>query len=63
VPTGKAEAEAATEIRRVVEAQIAVLRAKDAPWSLAHFAPELVVFNLAPPLRRAGPDAEEVDSI
>lgn len=44
------------EIRRIVDAQIQALRAKDAEALLAHHAADLVTFDLAPPLRTRGPD-------
>ena len=47
----------AAEIRALLDTRAAALRAKDAPAVLSHYAPETVKFDLAPPLRTAGPAA------
>ncbi len=46
-----------TQIRTLLEERAAALRAKDAPAVLSHYAPDTVTFDLAPPLRTAGPAA------
>lgn len=45
------------QIRALLEDRAAALRAKDAPAVLSHYAPDTVKFDLAPPLRTAGPAA------
>ena len=52
-----------TEIRRVVLARAAAVAAKDAAAMVAHNAPEIVEYNLAPPLRQpsAGRDVGPVE--
>jgi len=43
-----------TDIRHVLDAQIAALRAKDAQRYVTHYAPDVVSFDLAPPLQHVG---------
>src|SRR5258708_33322863 len=45
------------QIRALLDERAAALRAKDAPVVLSHYAPDTVKFDLAPPLRSAGPAA------
>jgi ketosteroid isomerase-like protein len=45
------------QIRALLDERTAALRAKDAPAVLSHYAPDTVKFDLAPPLRSAGPAA------
>jgi ketosteroid isomerase-like protein len=47
----------AAQIRALLDARAAALGAKDAPAVLSHYAPDTVLFDLAPPLRTAGPAA------
>jgi ketosteroid isomerase-like protein len=47
----------AAQIRALLEDRAAALRAKDASAVLSHYAPDTVKFDLAPPLRTAGPAA------
>lgn len=44
------------EIRRIVEGWRAALRAKDAEALVAHHAPDVLSYDLAPPLLTRGPD-------
>jgi ketosteroid isomerase-like protein len=48
VPLTIAEAQAVDEIRRVLDARLAALRTKDAERLVAHYATEVVKFDLAP---------------
>ena len=49
----------AAEIRAVVQERIAALRDKDAARLAASYAPEIVKFDLAPPLQTTGPHIAE----
>jgi ketosteroid isomerase-like protein len=53
--SGDGPAVAAQEIRALVEARLAALRAKDAGRFVAAFDSSIVKFDLAPPLRESGP--------
>jgi ketosteroid isomerase-like protein len=46
---------AETEIRELIADREAAMQARDAARFVAHYAPEIVKFDLAPPLRNAGP--------
>ena len=46
------------EIREVIERRAALLQTGDAKAILAHYAPNHVEYNLAPPLRQAGNDGD-----
>jgi ketosteroid isomerase-like protein len=52
-----------TEIRRVVLERAAAVAAKDAKAMVAHNAPDMIEYNLAPPLRQpsAGDDVAPVE--
>lgn len=41
-------------IREIIDDRITAIRAKDADGVLRHYAPDLVTFDLAPPLANAG---------
>jgi ketosteroid isomerase-like protein len=60
VPLTIAEAQAVDEIRRVLDARLAALRTKDAERLVAHYATEVVKFDLAPPLAHTGPAVRDV---
>ena len=47
-------------IRAVVEGLWAAIGARNVEEALRHYAPELVQYSLAPPLRSSGPDAKEL---
>lgn len=53
------DSEAAGRIRVLVEQQAKAISAKDAEAALAAYAPTIVKFDLAPPLRHLGPAALE----
>jgi ketosteroid isomerase-like protein len=46
-----------SRIRQIVEQKAAAMGAQDAEGMVAHHAPEVVQFSLAPPLRQASADA------
>lgn len=49
-----------TQIRQLIAAKAAALRARDAERMIASYAPEIVQFDLAPPLRHVGPEVHDV---
>lgn len=53
--TSKAIAEA--EIRHLIDNWVTALRAKDSNALMSHYTPDILVFDLAPPLQYAGIDA------
>lgn len=59
-PDGATAAAAIAAIRRVLEARLAALRTKDAERFVAHYATNVVTFDLAPPLVNAGTDVRHV---
>ncbi len=46
------------EIRALIDSHAKALRAKDAKAVLSHYAPSVVIFDLAPPLMQGGSEAE-----
>jgi ketosteroid isomerase-like protein len=46
------------QIRSVIDSWAKAIQAKDAPGVSAHWAPDLVQFDLAPPLRTVGNDPQ-----
>ena len=60
VPLTINETQAVAEIRRVLDSRLAALRGKDAERFAAHYATDVVKFDLAPPLARTGPDVRDV---
>jgi ketosteroid isomerase-like protein len=57
-----AETQAGTDIRRVLHARQSALRTKDAERLVAHYAPDVVTFDLAPPLVQIGTQVRDVAS-
>ncbi|HKY08301.1 MAG TPA: SgcJ/EcaC family oxidoreductase [Candidatus Binatia bacterium] len=55
--TKKTGASAEAEIRQLVEKWTEALRAKDVDGLMANYAPDMVLFDLAPPLQYKGADA------
>jgi len=47
------------QIRELVLGQQEAMRARDAEWLVGRYAPEIVSFDLAPPLRHTGPDVQD----
>jgi len=43
-------------IRALLAERAAAVRARDASWFVASLDPSIVIFDLAPPLRRSGPE-------
>ena len=50
-------------IRQLLEERELAMRARDAARLVSHYAPEIVLFSLAPPLRHAGPDVLNPDGL
>lgn len=48
-----------SEIRKLIDARVAAVRAKDVEGSTAHIAPDIMAFDVVNPLRFAGADAEK----
>ena len=57
--TTQTEATAREQIRTLPNDRAAAVTAKDARRAVAHLAPEVVSFGLAPPLRYAGDEARD----
>jgi ketosteroid isomerase-like protein len=51
------------EIRELMAEREAAMRARDAERIVSRFAPEIVKFDLAPPLRHVGPEARDVNRL
>jgi PhnB protein len=51
-----------TQIRALVEERVAAIRAKDADAFLFTYAPDVVMFSLAPPLQTRGVDKKAVEA-
>ncbi len=51
------------QIRQLMAEQETAMRARDAERLVARYAPEIVKFTLAPPLRHAGPEARDVNRL
>ena len=49
-------APAETQIRQALKGRVDALRSKDVARLLSHYAPDVRVFSLAPPLQRLGAD-------
>lgn len=45
------------EVRAAIEDWLAAVRAKDTPRVLAHYAPDVITFDIAPPFESRGRDA------
>ena len=55
IKNSKASDEA--QIRQLVDSWVQALRAKDVNGVMSHYAPDILVFDLAPPLQYRGADA------
>ncbi len=55
--TGKNKAEDEAQIRQLIDGMAKALRAKDINGVMSNYAPEVVVFDIVPPLRYLGADA------
>jgi uncharacterized protein (TIGR02246 family) len=51
------------QIRQLIEEKAAALRARDADRMIAAYAPDVVQFDLAPPLRHVGPEVRDATSL
>ena len=57
--TTETQATAREQIRALLYDRAAAITARDAQRAVAHYAPEVVSFSLAPPLRYAGTEARD----
>jgi PhnB protein len=57
--TTETQATAREQIRALLDDRAAAITARDAPRAVAYYAPEVVSFTLAPPLRYAGNEARD----
>jgi ketosteroid isomerase-like protein len=57
--TTQTQATAREQIRALLDDRAAAITARDAQRAVAHYAPEVVSFTLAPPLRYAGDEARD----
>jgi len=48
------------QIGGLIEARVKAIREKDVEALLSAYAPDVVIFNLAPPLQTKGPDSEGI---
>lgn len=60
MPSMIAETQAVVEIRRVLDTRLAARRTKDVERFVAHYATDVVKFDLAPPLENTGPQVRDV---
>ena len=51
------------QIRQLVADKAAALRARDAEQMIASYAPQIVQYDLAPPLRHVGPEVHDVAGV
>ncbi len=51
------------EIRKLMVGWETAMRARDPEGLVSRYAPEIVKFDLAPPLRRTGPEAQDVNRL
>jgi uncharacterized protein (TIGR02246 family) len=51
------------EIRELIAERVAAMKARDAERLLSRVAPDVVKFDLAPPLQRIGADARNADGL
>jgi ketosteroid isomerase-like protein len=51
------------QVRAVVTARATALRERDAERFVAQYAPQIVKFDLAPPLAHAGPEASDAEAL
>jgi uncharacterized protein (TIGR02246 family) len=54
MPPANSKAQNAAQVRAVIERWAKAIRAKDVEGALACFAPDVLTFDLAPPLQHAG---------
>jgi uncharacterized protein (TIGR02246 family) len=60
---GTAQSQDQAQIRQLMAEQETAMRARDAERLVSPYAPDIVKFNLAPPLRSTGPKAHDVDGL
>jgi ketosteroid isomerase-like protein len=62
VPFENARSRSEAQIRALLDGRARAMRAKDVDGVMARYAPEAVVFDLAPPLISTGADAENLQA-
>src|SRR3954454_3708317 len=55
--TENSEATNASQVRELIDDWAKALRAKDINWLMSHYTPDILSFDLLPPLQYAGADA------
>lgn len=50
-------------VREIVQARESAMRSGDAMRIIARYAPDAVVFDLAPPLRKVGPEVHDLEGL
>jgi ketosteroid isomerase-like protein len=63
VNTSTVQSQAEAQIRQLMAEQETAMRIKDAEQLVARYAPEAVKFDLAPPLRHAGPEVHDANGL
>jgi len=61
--TGTVPTRDEAQIRQLMAEQVTAMRARDAGRLVSRYAPEIVSFGLAPPLRRTGPELHDVNGL
>jgi ketosteroid isomerase-like protein len=51
------------QIRTVIADRVAAIRERDAERFVTHYAPQIVKFDLPPPLQLTGPDARDAEAL
>lgn len=62
-PVRRGQGQDEAEIRQLMNEQAMAIRAKDARRLFSGYAPDIVKYDLAPPLRRTGPEVHDVDRL
>ncbi|HEV7909325.1 MAG TPA: nuclear transport factor 2 family protein [Pseudonocardiaceae bacterium] len=61
--TSTVQSQDEAQIRQLMAEQTSAMWERDAERLLARYAPEIVKFDLAPPLRHAGPEVHDVNGL
>jgi ketosteroid isomerase-like protein len=61
--TGTVQTHNEAQIRRLMDDRATAMRARDAEALVAHYAPDAVEFDLAPPLQKVGPEVRDVNRL
>jgi ketosteroid isomerase-like protein len=62
-PDRSVQSQDEAQIRQLLEVRATAMRARDAERLVSHYAPEIVKFDLAPPLRSAGPELHDLSGL